>query len=678
MTTPTFTFADAPDDAEPTTADTRPALAAGELIAELGGQLISTRLRPEPSTGSFSRPAQAISKALDAATESVEFTPPREAGRTIARTTDNPSLAAAQIHGAFRVVTPEGELLSAHYEASTAMLLPGPQPRGMAGTRASDPLWPAPTVQDGIPRYPFASPTESRKVLVNSVERTMRDLQARNRPAEILATGVRQELSTHLAVFTFEDGTPDQWVILIRDGITRWTASMMLALELAGRRDLKPLDVATQIIEAALPLSRTASPTRGDAYATAQHALRTHWLREYTTDQLPARGDVGPSLGQRAIHLRQSIVVPTRLYLPTSDDGEMIGAIDRMVQDSHTGQAHWDDTDQSFKQALDIIHSMRRQDQLTDDEVQLLLDVDPDQNPLDRAARIAKLLLNEKFEAFKAQIRRQGTYSAVHLHHAVDLLAAVISRPWAHAKPIGSAWGYKGLLEPDFQYGTITLASPRSYLDLVPAAAAGDKDAIRELRLVGTIALVANGRITTTVVGGSGGSKKPTRRLPLRDVFGGLSATLEGLTQLALAADWFHAETEPAADPTPAVDLTATGSAALDPNGHVPDGGVSTADLVDLAARGLQHAGDGQGEDGPTPDRDPVAQAIAELLTDVDAFQQSVRTASELVAKIRSARTRAELDGRDIVSRAAWDEIQKDSNLIQWAVFAFQPQEPTA
>ncbi|MBM7820109.1 hypothetical protein JOE63_002586 [Cellulosimicrobium cellulans] len=677
MTTPAFTFAGAPAEDEPTTDTTRPALADGELIAVLGDQEISTRLRPEPSTEKVSRPGQAIAKALEAATRTVEFTPPREAAQAVARTTDNPALAAAQIQGAFRVVTPEGELLSAHYEASTPMLLPGPQPRGMSGTRATDPLWPAPTVQDGIPRYPFASPTESRKVLVNSVERTMRDLQTRNRPAEILATGVRQELSTHLAVFTFDDGAPDQWVILIRDGITRWTASMMLALELAGRRDLKPLDVATQIIDAVLPLSRTARPVRDDAFAVAQHALRTQWLREYTADQLPARGKVAPSLGQRAIHLRQSIVVPTRLYLPTSDDGEMIGAIDRMVQDSHTGQQGWAGTDQSFKQALDIIHSMHRQTELTESELSLLLDVDPHQNSLDRAARIARLLLNEKYEEFKAEIRRQGTYSAVHLHHAVELLAAVISRPWAHAKPIGSAWGYRGLLEPDFQYATLTLASPRSYLELVPAAIAGDEDAIRELRLVGTIALVANGVITTTVVGGSGGAKKPTRRLPLRDVFGGLAATHEGLTQLALAADWFHDETRPEDDPTPGVDLAAPGSAALDPNGHVPGGGVTSPELVDLAAAGLQQGG-GEGDDGADDDRDPVTKAVAELLTDVEDLQQSMRTSSELVRAILDARSRAEMEGRDILSQAAWTELSDHFRVIQESIFTFKPKAPAA
>lgn len=672
MTTTTAFTIVGDNDKEPIESG-RPAIAVGELIAELANLQITARLRPRPTIGRVrSRPGQLITKALTEATSGVAFSAPPEAGRTIARTTDDPDMAAAQIAGAFRVATPEGELLAAHYEASTPMLLPGPQPRGMSTTRVGDPLWPAATIREGIPCYEFDSPAAHRRTTAGDIARTVHDLRARKRPAEILATGVRQELATHLAILTFRDGTPDQWVILIRDGITRWTACMMLGVGIADGEKLTAKQVGDRIVEALLPAGRLARIDNADAYQTAQHALRTAWLREYEADTLPARGNLEPSLGQRAIHLNQMIVVPTRLYLPTDVYGEMIGAIDRMVADIHTGQEKWDDDDQNFKQTLDILYAMHRQADLSDGELALVLEVDDELNPLARAAMIAKLLLNDKYAQFKAQIRRQGTYGAVHLHHAVDLLAAVISRPWAGVKPLGSAWTYKGVLDSEFpHFSHIRLSSPKSYLDLVPLAVDGDQDALRELRLVGSIALVANGRVSTTLLGGSGGAKERVRRIPFAELFRGLVATHKGLTQLALAADWFHADFEPASDPLPAVDMDAPGFASLDSNGHVRNaaiGGVQMQQLVDLALEGLQLP-----DDDPDDDVDPIEHARTLMEDRLKQLASDAEGLNTLVKSINELRGRAQMVGQDITGMGTWQETFDNLVAAQASMYAFRP-----
>ncbi|MFE7504373.1 hypothetical protein [Promicromonospora sp. NPDC057488] len=668
---PAFTIPGADD--EDISETERPALAAGELIAELGDVQITARLRPHPTVHKVrARPGQLISRSLDKATSDVVFTAPPEAGRVISRTTDDPAAADAQIAGAFRVATPEGDLLAAHYEASTPMLLPGPQPRGMSATRAIDPLWPTPTIREGIPCYRFADVAGYRATTAGDIARTVHDLRARKRPAEILATGVRQELATHLAILTFEDGTPDQFVVLIRDGITRWTACMMLGLGIADGERLTAKQVANRIIDHLLPTVRVSPTTHADAFQTAQHTVRTAWLREYEADRLPARGKEPSSLGQRAIHLNQILVVPTRLYLPTEVNGEMIGAIDRMVADIHTGQEKWDDDDQFFKQTLDILHAMHRQGVLSNDELALVVDVDDDQHPLDRAAQICKLLLHDKYAQFKAQIRRQGTYGAVHLHHAVEILAAALSRPWAGVKPLGSAWTYKGVLDPGLPHAGLILRSPNSYMELVPLAFGGDADAKAELRLVGAIALIANGRVSTTLLGGSGGAKKRVRRITFVELFKGLLATRKGLTQLALAADWFHADYEPAGDPLPAVDMDSKGFASLDANGHVRRaavGGVQAADLVDLALEGLKTPLD----DKPDDDVDPVAQARDEmelLLKDLAGDAEALNT---LVTSISELRGRAQMVGQDITGMGPWQETFDHLVQAQAGMYAFRP-----
>ncbi|GAA2241547.1 hypothetical protein GCM10010413_49940 [Promicromonospora sukumoe] len=673
---PTFTIPGA--DTEDISETERPALATGELIAELGDMQITARLRPRPTIHKVrARPGQLLSRSLDKATAGVAFTAPREAGRVISRTTDDPATADAQIAGAFRVATPEGELLAAHYEASTPMLLPGPQPRGMSVTRAGDPLWPSPTIREGIPCYRFTDVATYRATTSGDIARTVHDLRARKRPAEILATGVRQELATHLAILTFDDGTPDQFVVLIRDGITRWTACMMLGLGIADGERLTAKQVSERIIDHLLPTVRVSPTTRDDAFQTAQHAVRTAWLREYEADQLPARGQEPPSLGQRAIHLNQILVVPTRLYLPTEVNGEMIGAIDRMVADIHTGQEKWDDDDQFFKQTLDILHAMHRQGVLTDDELALVIDVDDDLHALDRAARICKLLLHDKYALFKAQIRRQGAYGAVHLHHAVEILAAALSRPWAGIKPLGSAWTYKGVLDPNLPHNALVLRSPDSYLELVPLALEGDPDAKAELRLVGAIALVANGRVSTTLLGGSGGAKKSVRRITFLELFKGLLATRKGLIQLALAADWFHAGYEPSSDPLPAVDMGAKSFASLDANGHVRGasvGGVQTADLVDLALEGLQISPDDEQDN----DGDPVARARDEMETRLKDLADDAEALNTLVASISELRGRAQMVGQDITGMAPWQETLDHLMQAQAGMFTFRPTGTSA
>ncbi|MEU4361974.1 hypothetical protein [Promicromonospora sp. NPDC023987] len=673
---PKFTIAGAADENISETG--RPALAPGELIAELGDLQITARLRPRPTIHKVrARPGQLISRSLDKATSGVAFTAPPEAGRVISRTTDDPTAADAQIAGAFRVATPEGELLAAHYEASTPMLLPGPQPRGMSATRASDPLWPAPTIREGIPCYRFADVATYRATTSGDIARTVHDLRVRKRPAEILATGVRQELATHLAILTFDDGTPDQFVVLIRDGITRWTACMMLGLGIADGERLTAKQVSERIIDRLLPTVRVSPTTHADAFQTAQHAVRTAWLREYEADELPARGQEPPSLGQRAIHLNQILVVPTRLYLPTDVNGEMIGAIDRMVADIHTGQEKWDDDDQFFKQTLDILHAMHRQGVLSDDELTLVLDVDEDQDPLDRAARICKLLLHDKYTELKAQIRRQGTYGAVQLHHAVEILAAALSRPWAGIKPLGSAWTYKGVLDPGLPHTRLVLRSPDSYMDLVPLALKGDASAKAELRLVGAIALVANGRVSTTLLGGSGGSKRRVRRITFIELFKGLLATRKGLTQLALAADWFHAGYEPSSDPLPAVDMDAKGFASLDANGHVRNaavGGVQAADLVDLALEGLKTSPD----DEPDDDIDPVTRARDEMEMRLKELADDAEALNTLVTSIGELRSRAQMVGQDITGMGPWQETFDHLVHAQTSMYAFRPTGASA
>jgi hypothetical protein len=562
--------------------------------------------------------------------------------RSYARAVTDPATALIKLKSPLDTTgTVQGRVVSVRADLYPLTVVPGPQPRGRTGREfrsTADPV--VGTTPAGQISYTYDSPQHLRTATRDAVSRTITGAQKRGRAGEIVATGVRREITGHLAAVHFRDGSATQHILVVRDGITRWATSQMLIWDLVGKA---PATAADVIVEKMLPqhlLTDTAD----------ERALSKYWMKlvgKVASEYRDGITTEGPS--ERSVVLRQALRLPATTYLAMEDGGDALpGAVDRIVADIHTDVESWSRDDENFHNAHGVLESMHASGELSLAEYEMCVDPCNLDNPLRRAVAISALMLGEKYELFKREVRRQGLRGAVRAQHVAELLAPVLTEPWSQVKGVGSAWGYAGAL-PEVE--SFTPAHPDDYLELVQDAVAGDVDAMSELRLAGSIALIANGIVSTTLVGGSGGAAKKTERMALDELFRGLLATEEGLTQLAVAANAFRPTEPDKRNPLPYVDMSREDRASRDgagvPAGPGGKGRMDAGDLVGLAKEGLPDSGtkgggDPTGGDEPLSDQEKASHDLDRNLDELPARVEGLATFLENIGALRLKSERSE------------------------------------
>lgn len=565
---------------------------------------------PEPSLVTLPRHEASFIKTLTTAMGG--RAPDTGLIRTLARSVADPEKALGKLDAPLDWTgTAHGPVVSVRTDVLACGVLPGPQPRGRTGRdhRSTS----EPTVEHtdkGQIRLVFESIDHFVQWLQDSIARTMTRAIKRGRHLEIAATGVRRDVACHLAVLSFRDGSAEQDVMLVRDGISRWTSAHVLRLGLAATA---PAEAASQIVNNLVPKTKLATTTDTRALSKQMHVVATKVQQEYDANITPT----GPT--ERAILLRQASRMPATIHLARSDEGPgLAAAIDRIVADVHTDVEKWDEEDADYHQVRTVLEAMHDSGTLSDELYDLLNNTED--RPLRRAVDLAAFAMGEGFEPIKTEMRNQGIFKAVWARRVTELMGPVLTEPWSQIKGVGTVWGYDGAL-PVLGRSMVP-SHPKDYLDLVGPALEGDQDACDELRIAGSIALISNGIVSTSIIGGPGGSKRD--RMSLSRLFGTLSKTEEGLYQLAIASNTFA----PASviNPVPAVDMDRTDRIERDgagaPTGGAHGAGMLGPDLVSLVKRLATDTGDG---DGDTQEEDPKVVADRLVTNGLIALEEGIR-----------------------------------------------------
>ena len=580
----------APSDDEPIPLGDRehPTLRIGKEMVKV------VSYAPEPSLVTLARHEASFIKTLTTAMDG--RAPETGLIRTLSRSVADPEKTLAKIDAPLDWTgTAHGPVISVRTDVLACGVLPGPQPRGRTGRdhRSTS----EPTVEHtekGQIRLAFESIDHFVRWLQDSIARTMARAIKRGRHLEIAATGVRRDVACHLAVLSFRDGSADQDVMLVRDGISRWTSAHVLRLGLAATA---PAEAAAQIVNDLVPKAKLVTTTDTRALSKQMHVVATKVQQEYDDNITPT----GPT--ERAILLRQASRMPATIHLARRDEGPgLAAAIDRIVADVHTDVEKWDEEDADYHQVRTVLEAMHDNGTLSDELYDLLNDTEG--SPLRRAVDLAAFAMGEGFESIKTEMRNQGIFKAVWARRVTELMGPVVTEPWSQIKGVGTVWGYDGALPVLGR--TMIPSHPNDYLDLVGPALEGDEDARDELRIAGSIALISNGIVTTSIIGGPGGAKRD--RMSLNRLFGTLSKTEEGLIQLAIAANTF----DPASmvNPIPAVDMSREDKVQRDgagaPTGGAQGTGMMGPDLVSLVKDLGADTGDG---DNGAKEEDPKVVA---------------------------------------------------------------------
>lgn len=544
--------------------------------------------------------------------------------RSYSRAVADPATALAKVSGPWDWTgTVHGPVMSVKADLLTCATLPGPQPRGRTGRSyrsASEPV--VDHTDTGQIRLTFESVDHLVLWLTESIARTAARGIKRGRHLEIAATGIRREVAGHLAILSFRDGTADQAVVLVRDGITRWTCAHVLRL---GLHSKSPEAAAKAIVADLIPTAKLAGTTDGRALSKHLHDRAKKVQGEYEDNLVAGRQN------ERAFLLRQSTRMPaiTHLALAEGTTG-MAAALDRIVADVHTDVEAWEDEDADFHNVRAVLEAMHEAGSLPRGLYDLVTAPDA-LTPLRRAVTLAEYAMGTGYVPVKTEMRRQGLHKAVQAHRVSALFGPVLTEPWSVVKGVGNVWGYSGAL-PVLKR-QVALRHPGDYLDLVGPALNGDGDARDELRLAGGIALIANGVVTTSLIGGAGGSKGTSKRMALTTLFDRLCKSEVGLTQLAVAANTF--DPTAAKNPVPAVDLARSDRVKRDnvgaPVGPNSGPGITGQDLMALVGPGPDE------DDDPGPGPDPQAD-LEESLSELDA---STAALTGLVTNIQRLRVEA-------------------------------------
>ncbi len=618
-------------------------------------------LAPAPSLVTLPRHEASYLKAIETALG--VRAPEPGLVRTLSRAVADPTQALAKLGAPLDWTgTAHGPVISIRADVLASGVLPGPQPRGRTGRDYRSA--PEPSVEHtdrGQVRLVFDDVEHFVKWLQDSIARTMDRAIRRNRHLEIAATGVRRDVACHLAVLSFRDGSADQYVVLVRDGISRWTSAQVLRLGLESKA---PADAAAQIVSALVPKAKLTATTDTRALSKQMHVVATKVQQEYEGNLTPS----GPT--ERAILLRQANRMPATIHLALRDDGPgLAAAIDRIVADVHTDVEKWDEEDADYHQARTVLEAMHDNGVLSD-EVYQLVGIE-NTSPMRRAVSLAAFAMGEGFEPIKTEMRRQGIFKSVWARRVTELMGPVITEPWSQIKGVGTVWGYDGALPVLGR--TLVPSHPDDYLDLVRPALDNDDDARDELRVAGSIALISNGVVTTSIIGGAGGSKRRDR-MSLNTLFARLSAAEEGLVQLAIAANTFAPDS--GVNPVPAVDMTQPDRIRRDGAGAPAGGqggtGMLGQDLVALAKRLVPETED---PDDPTPDDDPVVTADRAVTDGLEALEDAIDNMAASLDQIERNRVPGGRVSPVVASTKAQEmslaifaSVQRINNLAQPAV----------
>jgi hypothetical protein len=556
--------------------------------------------------------------------------PPESLSRAFARASIiDPEVATTRIrNGIVTDLTDSADISVLRSAFSPLTVLPGEQPRGgAAGGRPGQVREPgegsdAHAARLGLRVLAFDDTDHLRDWCADALTRSLTRAHKRGRPEEIAATGVRRPVAAYMALLQFDDGTASQWVPMLSDGISRLA---VCAAGLLGLLDQDPTSAAETVARHLLPV-HTLTPT-SSAHELARRMRRNH----QTSLDTYARHLDEDGVDEDGVRMRQFMTLPVDLHLLAVDavTGEahpMEPAMESVVSDCHTGVDGWAHEDDSRHCALRAIKRLVRAGLLGQDlfdlcanradlETSTLLrqppspgldaphdhtshdaEVDPvdrDKLLLRRAVTVMSTLLGPAtYPGLKSALRATSGLPRLTLNQVVDFVAPLVCEPWGTMKPITRAWAYGGPVPTWIRETSLRPVHPADYLALVaialdPRVSEADTTAARlELALAGGTALLADGVLTTALVGGSGSASTP---LPFRGsvsaAVDALTGTEEGLTALAVAANHFRPSRSARSARLPALDLDRPDKVARDGVG-VPVRITETI-LAEYAARAM-------------------------------------------------------------------------------------------
>ncbi|WP_134765126.1 hypothetical protein [Nocardioides sp. 1609] len=607
---------------------------------------------------------------------------PDSFGRALARTSvAEPALTITRIRtGIVTDVTDTADIAVVRMRFSPMTILPGEQPRGGAAggrpTQVREPTAGNEPVADrlGLRVLKFNDTDHLRAWCADALSRSLDRAMKRGRPQEIAATGVRRPVSAAMVLLQFEDGTSSQWAPMLSDGISRLA---VCGAALLGQLDVDPVSAAEVIASHLVPAS-VLTPS-SPAHELTRRMRRNHqsFIEQYKrhVDEHGADED--------GVRLRQFLTMPADLHLlatdpETGNPHAMEPVMEAVVSDSHTGVDAWDAEDESRHTAFRALKKLaanaaistelydlcaNRSDprdtgilrtrlaeshRLPHDEnpqvVDRDLDVDHDQLLLRRAVTLMATLLGPStYSQFKTALRDVSGRQRLTLNQVIDYLSPLVCEPWGTLKPITRAWAYGGPVPPSIGETTLVPLHPPDYLALVAIAlnpaepATAITHARLELALAGGTALIADGVLTTTIVGGSGSALSPLPfRGPVNAAVDALTHTEEGLTALAVAANHFKPGRSLRTARLPAIDMRQPDRVARDGVG-IPIRTTETV-LANYAAQATNVGTETRGAPpssapSTTPEPTPLANLQARarhLPTDTKALLQDVELTKSL------------------------------------------------
>lgn len=556
------------------------------------------RLAPAPvAPAQLTRHEAQFLAAFTAAADSrlISQSPPEGMVRALSRmVAEDPKTVLARIRGGITLrSTDVADVAVMRTVVSCFGVLPGDQPRGAAKggrpNQVADPKDESNAGEHlGLRVLRFTDLDHLRRWCADAIDRSLERAKKRARPQEIVASGVRCEISISMVLLRFEDGTPEQWVPMASDGISRLSVCLAGAL---GVLEKDCSEAAKTIVATLIPANGLNSDSRSNELVKRMQRQHHKHVETYSAHLVDGSPD---EIGAR---LRQFLTLPANLHLLATDPDDatphtLESCMQGVVSDTHTGVDGWDPEDGARHTVIRALTKLHENGQIKDDLYALATGradasvadnlVSPQQpaNPdtvlLRRAVTLqAELLGPEHYEELKKALREFGEHRQLRLAPVVAYLAPLLCEPWATLRPITKAWNYGGPVLGDLTRQGLRPVHPVDYLDLVreamdPSSSEQEADAARlELALAGGTALLADGVLTTAVVGGSGGSKTTLAfRGTVEAAVAALTRTEKGLTLLAIAANAFRPGKLLKDARLPMVDMTREDRIDADGRGH--------------------------------------------------------------------------------------------------------------
>lgn len=526
------------------------------------------RLAPEVSDEPSATSAECFDAVRQARGEHLEPRPlPKDVARVIALavTERGPAVIDRLRSGLTITSTQPADVVSMRALSAAPLILPSNQPRGASdgGRRlqADDPVEIPASETSGFRTLRFRDARYLREWVTDIVQRSLAGAAETDKHRAIIATGVRRPIVTAPTLIEFENRSAAQWVLMAHDGITR------LSLCHAALRQVHHRDpvAAAEAIGAWLVPESIAPKASATALLTSRRRSFGQFVDRYRA------GLVDGEPNEDAVWVRQHLHLPIDLHLAASDPqtGALVPlqpAMESIVADAHTGVTPWKKPDFRLHSTQRAVRLLAERGHVTAEDADGLLRPSFTGDPARRRRMlvrgvdiVARFFHEDLYEEFKRALRDCSDARSLTSRQVMGALAPLICQPWGATRPAAEAWSYGGVAIPDLVDGTFRPTHPENYLDLVEAALEDGSDARSELVVAGGIALISDGLLSTSLVGGSGGARESLAfRGTIDETLSHLSRTREGLTALALAANHFDPTAHgSAAGRLPQVDLTA-------------------------------------------------------------------------------------------------------------------------